>query len=231
MSGHALLPERRSFLACMNAGAASLIAMGGVASAQQSEAPAAPWEPARHPQDAWLDEPSSKHRVVFDSTEFDSAGESLAFAANSFHVNQDDYGLRDNDLAVLIVLRHGATVFGYNDAMWAKYGEVLAGLSKAVDPKTKQTPKLNLYLASGYGDLLPSRGHTLAEVAKHGAQFAICAMATHAFSGMIAKKSGGKANEVFAELNSNLIANARMVPAGVVAVTRAQEYGYSVVSC
>ncbi len=231
MSGDALLPKRRSFLAGMNAGAASLIAMGGVAAAQQSEASSAHWEPARHPQDAWLEKPSSRHRVVFDSTEFTSAGEALVFAANSFHVNQDDYGLQDSDLAVLIVLRHGATVFGYNDAMWAKYGEMLAVPSKAVDPKTKQAPKLNVYEASGYGDLLPSRGHTLAGLAKHGAQFAVCAMATHAFSGMIAKKSGGKADAVYAELSGNLIANARLVPAGVVAVTRAQEYEYTLVSC
>ncbi len=230
MSRDSRFPERRWFLAGLNTGIASLVAMGGVATAQQS--PAVPrWEPARHAQDDWLEKPASKHRVVFDTTAADGAGEALAFAGNSFRVNHADYGLEDGDLAVVIVLRHASTVFGYNDAMWAKYGEMLAARAKAVDPKTKQTPKGNLYSASGYGDLLPNRGTTLDELAKRGAQFAVCAMATHAFSGMIAAKMGSKSEAVFVELSSNLTANARLVPAGVVAVSRAQERGYTLVSC
>jgi intracellular sulfur oxidation DsrE/DsrF family protein len=43
----------------------------------------------------------------------------------------------------------------------------------------------------------------------------------------IASSTGATADEVFAELAAGLIPNARMVPAGVVTVTRAQEYGYS----
>ena len=62
-----------------------------------------------------------------------------------------------------------------------------------------------------------------------GAHFAVCQMATHAFSGMIAKATGSKSEAIYKELSSNLIGNARLVPAGIVAVNRAQEYGYSYV--
>ena len=39
--------------------------------------------------------------------------------------------------------------------------------------------------------------------------------------------SGGSADEIYKELTSNLIPNAHMVPAGVVAINRSQERGYS----
>jgi intracellular sulfur oxidation DsrE/DsrF family protein len=47
---------------------------------------------------------------------------------------------------------------------------------------------------------------------------------------MIARAAGGDTDAVFAEMTANLVSNARMVPAGIVAVSRAQERGYSLVS-
>jgi intracellular sulfur oxidation DsrE/DsrF family protein len=46
-------------------------------------------------------------------------------------------------------------------------------------------------------------------------------------SGMIARQAGLKAEDVHADLVANTVPNAHMVPAGVMALTRAQEYGYS----
>ncbi len=43
----------------------------------------------------------------------------------------------------------------------------------------------------------------------------------------IAQKTGGKTDDVFKELSENLVPNARLVPAGIVAVNRAQEHGYT----
>ena len=59
------------------------------------------------------------------------------FAGNFFNGNKNGYGLEGGDLAVLVGFRHNATCFGFNDAMWAKYGVALseaAGPWK--DPKT-----------------------------------------------------------------------------------------------
>jgi hypothetical protein len=44
--------------------------------------------------------------------------------------------------------------------------------------------------------------------------------------------SGGtpNADAIYNELTTNLVSNARMVPAGIVAVNRAQERGYSLAS-
>lgn len=52
-------------------------------------------------------------------------------------------------------------------------------------------------------------------------------MATHRLAGGIAQSAGGNADAVYNELAANLLNNARLVPAGIVAVNRAQERGYS----
>jgi hypothetical protein len=223
--------ERRSFLAYLNGGIASLAALaaGGVAMAQEKAAAAARWEPARHAKDDWLDKPATKHRLVFDTTTPDGLGEALVFAANFIRVNQADYGMASNDLAVVIVVRHRSTPFGYNDAIWAKYGTPMAAQAKFEDPKTKMAPKANVYNSLDYGDLLPNRNMTLDSVFKQGVQLAVCSVATRVYAGTIAAALGGNADTINSELIANLAGNARMVPAGIVAVNRAQEHGYSLV--
>jgi len=222
--------ERRSFLTRLNTGLASFGVMAGVAMAQSKAPAAGRWEPTLHEKDDWLDQIPGKHRMVFDTTSFDGLGDALAFANNFFRTNRADYGLENADLAVVIIARHRSTPFGYNDAMWAKYGTQIAVRSKMEDPKTKLAPKANLYNATGYGDLIPNRGNTLESLAKLGAQFAVCSVSTRGYAGAIAEAVGGKADAIFAELTSNLVPSARMVPAGIVAVNRAQERGYSLVS-
>ena len=198
--------------------------------AQQKSAPAGRWEPARHDKDDWLDQLPGKHRLVFDTTASDRLADALLFAGNFIRVNRSDYVLQNSDLAVVIVARHRATPFGYNDAMWAKYGTAIAARSRVEDPKTKLAPKINIYNAADYGDLVPTRGTTLDSLSKQGVQFAVCSTATRGYSMAIAEATGGSAEAIFAELTSNLVANARMVPAGIIAVSRAQERGYTLVS-
>jgi intracellular sulfur oxidation DsrE/DsrF family protein len=222
-------PGRRSLFTCLNAGVASLIAMAGsrIAMAQEKAIATTPWKPARHKKDDWLDQVSVKHRMVFDTITPDTLGLTLAFAGNFFRTNQREYGLGNSDLAVVIIVRHRSTPFAYNDAMWAKYGVTLAAQSKAEDPKTKMPPKVNIYNAAGYGDSIPTRGVTMEALARLGAQIAVCSVATRGYASAIAHASGGTVDAIFMELTSNLVSNARMVPAGIVAVNRAQERGYT----
>ncbi len=216
---------RRRFVT--RTGLASFGALGGALGIAlgKPKAAAARWEAARHEKDDWLDKLPGVHRLVFDTTTPDKIGEAMLFANNFMIVNAQDYGLKSGDLAVVIVARHFSTPFGYNDAMWAKYGTQLAAITKAEDPKTKQAPKVNYYNAAGPG------GASIDTLGKLGVQIAVCAFATRFFAGLIAQQTGGDAKAVFEELTANLLANARMVPAGIVAVNRAQERGYALVSC
>ena len=201
--------ERRSFLTRFNAGAASLaaLAMGGLAMAQVKSAPAGRFEPARHDKDDWMDQLPGKHRLVIDTTSADGFRDGLLFASNFMLANRNDYGLQNQDMAVIVVARHLSTEFGFNDAMWAKYGASLAGQGKA-----------NPHAAS------------LASLATQGVQFAVCSMATRRLAGTIAKAVNGNADTIFNEISANLVSNGRMVSAGIIAVNRAQERGYTFVS-
>lgn len=224
-------PERRSFLTSLNSGATSLaaIAVGSAALAQGKSKETARWEPARHEKDDWLEKPSTKHRLVFDTTTPDGFGEALAFAANFIRVNRVEYAVQDNELAVVMIVRHRSTPFGYSDAIWAKYGSPMAAQSRFEDPRSKAAPKANVYNSADYGDLLPNRNVTLDSLAKQGVQLGVCSVATRGFASVIAQAVGGNADAINSELIANLVGNSRMVPAGIVAVNRAQERGYSLV--
>jgi intracellular sulfur oxidation DsrE/DsrF family protein len=222
---------RRSFLTRVNAGAAALAAIAGrgVAKAQEKPAATARWEPMRHQKDDWLDQLPGGHRMVFDTTDPAGLGVALLFTANYMLVNRTDYGLQNSDLAVVIVVRHRSAPFGYNDAMWAKYGAAIASRIEYEDPKSKAAPKVNVYNSRDYAEA-PNRGVTIDALAKQGVQFAICTSATRVMANTIARSNGEKADALLAELTANLVPNGRMVPAGIVAVNRAQERGYSLVS-
>jgi intracellular sulfur oxidation DsrE/DsrF family protein len=222
---------RRSFLSRIVAGAGAFgAAFGGVsaAQAQSSPAPSGAFQPVRHSEDDWLDQTSAKHRLFYDTTSADGYGQALFFARNYFTANASGYKLADADLAQVICMRHESTSFAFNDAMWAKYGAALSERAgHFVDPKTKQVPTVNVYLASGYADALRNGNVTIDQLAKRGVRYAVCSMATRAASQLIANKSGANVDAVFKELTENLVPNGHMVPAGIVALNRAQEHGYS----
>jgi intracellular sulfur oxidation DsrE/DsrF family protein len=210
------MPKRRDLLKNLNAGAAAVAALtlGGRALAQTKST--APFQPARHAQDDWMDQISGKHRLIFDTVSNDAMGEALLFANNFLTANRNTYGLQNSDLAVIIVARHLSTGLGFNDAIWAKYGAEIAGLSKIAP-----APQTNPHNAGAFG---------IEALAKQGIHFAVCAMATERVANTIARAKGVAAAAITEELTANLIPNARMVPAGIVAVSRAQERGYTLVT-
>jgi hypothetical protein len=55
-------------------------------------------------------------------------------------------------------------------------------------------------------------------------------MATRAIAGTLAKATGGNTDDIFNELAKNLVPNGHLVPAGILAVNRAQEHGYALAS-
>lgn len=221
---------RRSFLARLGAGMSvagvSLVAGAPEAAAQGAASGAGGrFQAARHTQDDWMDSLPGKHRFVFDTTTAAGFGAALLYANNFFTANESGYGLKDPDAAVIIIARHFSTPFAYKDAAWTKYGAGLTGVTGLNDPKTKQPPTINVYNAAG-NDGLPSMGNTVDALVKRGVHFAVCQMATRFFAGMLAG-TGGNADAVYNELVANIVPNAHMVSAGIVALNRAQERGYT----
>ena len=232
---------RRSFLSRMGAGLTAFGAAFGAAGAVAAQsAPAAPapapsgapggggWQPAKHGEDDWLDQTTAKHRIFYDTTTPSGAAEAIFFARNTFAANASGYKLTDADITQVVCLRHSSTSFACTDAMWAKYGAALSErAANFLDPKTKAVPTANVFMSADYGTTLPNNGVTIDAMAKRGVRFAVCTLGTRAAASLVAQKTGANADAVFKELTENLVPNARMVPAGIVAVNRAQERGYS----
>lgn len=218
---------RRSMMSGLCAAVATFALGPRTAGAQT---PTRPFQPARHTRDAWLNAVPGRHRTFIDASTSNGAGEAMLYANNLYVANKSGYSLPERDIAVVVCLRHFATAFAFNDAIWTKYGKLLSTLLEFTDPKTKQAPSTNLLNSADYGMTLPNFGNTIESVVKRGTQFAVCDMATHFFAGEVAMASGGNADAVYKELVANTIPNSHMVAAGVVAVNRAQEYGYTLLT-
>jgi hypothetical protein len=208
---------RRSFLSRFSSAAAVLGFGQAPAPAAQPAAPLR-FQPARHPQDDWFDETPAKHRVIFDTFTADRFPNAPLFAGNIFRANTDGYGLGEKDLAVMICVRHHTAPFAFNDAMWTKYGKAFSTRMEWVDPKTKEPPSTNLH------------ARQLTGLTNQGMRLAVCSLTTRAYAQILARETGGDAAAIYNELAANLLDNSRLVPAGVVAVTRAQEHGYALVT-
>ena len=218
---------RRSLMAGLGAAAAAAVLVPAAAVGQNR---VSTFRPTRHTQDSWMDELKGKHRVFIDSSTASGGAEALLYANNLYMANEGGYSLKPADLAIIVCLRHFATPLAYNDAAWKKYGKAFSGIMQFKDPKTGAAPSSNLMNSADYGLTLPNLGVTLNSLIERGTRFAICDMATNFLATQIAQDTGGNKDSIYKELVASAIPNGRFVPAGVVAVTRAQEYDYSLLA-
>ncbi len=211
------MKSRRSFLSRLGIGASALGgAFGFEGRSAGAQSPAGGhFQPARHAQDDWFDELPGKHRCFFDTATSDELADAIQFCNNYMAANKSGYGLEPGDLAMVIGVRHQSAPFAFTDAIWATHGVVLSKRAKFVDPKTSQPAMTNL------------RQTQLNNLAKRGVVISICDLSSHAIAALIADSIGGKLDEVYTQMGANRVDNSRFVPAGIVAVNRAQERGYS----
>lgn len=206
------LKQRRAIVTGLGA-----IAAAGALRARTAEAQGASSEsfaPTLHSQDEWMSAMKGQHRIVLDVTSPTGVPDAIRFAGNLLTGHKNGWGVEESDVAVLVCFRHGATPFGYTDAIWSKYG-------KTIDPKAAPPPAVNPYNSGEQTQL--------AALAKRGVQFMVCGTASRGLAGRIAG-SGGDVEAVLKEMGANLIPSARIVPAGVVAVVHAQERRFALIA-
>jgi intracellular sulfur oxidation DsrE/DsrF family protein len=225
MSHDAETTARRTVLNALGVAALGGVALSAPAQAAKKKSTA--FVPARHPEDAWMDALPGTHRVFIDTDSASGAGNGLRYATNILNAQGSGYKGTDQDMAIIVCLRHASTSLGFNDAMWVKYGSALGAMSGAGGPRGAVVT-----LPAGPGAApapatTNAQARAIAEAARRGVHFAICNMATTLMAGMIARQSGATAEAVLTDLTANMVPNGHMVPAGVMGLTRAQEYGYS----
>jgi intracellular sulfur oxidation DsrE/DsrF family protein len=200
---------RRSFLARLAAvgtALAGVVAFPSTSAAQTSRGPT-------HPADAWLDALNGQHKNIFDCTSVENGPMGWTFARNFLTANTGPiYQLKDSDVNAIVCVRHLASVFGFNDAMWTKY-------------KLGESQKVN---EGGAPAVKNPHASTAADLAKRGVIVAVCGMATTRIARTVAGDAGMSAADVEADLRANLVTpTARVVAAGVIVTNRAQEKGFT----
>jgi intracellular sulfur oxidation DsrE/DsrF family protein len=201
---------RRQLIAGLGTTAAAVALGAGTAGAQ---APMSAFQPARHAQDDWMEQLPGKHRVVLDVTSADGVPDGIRFASNFFAGHKTGYDLGDGDIAIIMVLRHAATVYGYGEAIWAKYGKIL-------DSKAAEPPKTNPHDA-------PPRS-PISGLAKRGVHYVVCGSASLGIARRLAGQDGD-ADAMMKEMVASMIPSSHITVgvAGVVSAAHAQERGFS----
>lgn len=210
---------RRSFLARLAVGGAALgAAFGGTAAFPDVAGAASPGAEL----DAWFGAMKGPNKIIYDCVSASSAPEGVFFARNIIKFSADKLGTRDADMSVVVSFRHFSTPFGYNDDMWAKYPP-MAEMLQVDDPSTKKRATRNWLL---HDLVMGEAGANLPGLREHGANFAVCGAATEFIAHQLAGPNGD-AKKIEAELAANLIPGAKMMPAGVVGIQRAQKAGFA----
>ncbi|MBT5032178.1 MAG: hypothetical protein HOM55_07775 [Proteobacteria bacterium] len=214
---------RRSLIAGLGAVTAGIAISATTASAQSGSAN---FEPARHDVDSWMGEMPGSHRVFIDTSTAVGGTDALGYANNLLNAQKNTYAGQESDFAMVVCYRHISTPFAFNDAMWGKYGEIFHGRMQYADPASGNAPTVNLVNQPDRTDLR-NFGKTIDSLGARGVKYVICSSATAGMARRIVATLGGSVEEVLDELVANAVDNSRFVSAGVMAATRAQEYGFS----
>jgi intracellular sulfur oxidation DsrE/DsrF family protein len=225
--------DRRGFIGAVSTGAATL----GLATLFQPLQSRANEIPGFNPEDpdAWFKKlKGKKHSIVFDATR---PHEIMPFVwPRIFLVTNVATGSTENDCGVVVVLRHDAIPYAFEDRIWAKYkfSEVFKGSGEigpafqaadaATAGKTRNPfwkPKKGDFKAPGFGDIEIG----INELQSSGVMFCVCNAAMTVYSNAIAMQTGMDAKEIMKDWMAGLLPGVQVVPSGVWAVGRAQENG------
>lgn len=212
---------RRKFLGNIAAGAAAL----GMLSIPSSIKAAPKLFEQTDDADNWFKQIKGKHRVVFDATRPHGM---FPFAwPRVFLMTNEMTGTPSKDSSVVVVLRHDAIPYAFEDRIWAKYkfGEMF----KADDQATKTASLRNPFAKPAPGEYkIPGIGPVpigINELQASGVMFAVCNAAITVYSTVAADQMKMSAADVMQDWKSGLLPGIQVVPSGVWALGRAQEHG------
>lgn len=216
---------RRGFMSMLAKGAA-LFGISSVGAPMLLKAETLTNENTGLPEDpdAWFDKIKGKHRIVFDVPH---PKELFPFAwPRVFLLTNEKTGTPASDCGVVVVLRHTAIAYAFENRLWDKYkfGEHF----KADDPATKAPaiqnpfwkPQKGAYKIPGVGEVAIG----INELQDSGVMFCVCDTAITVNSTTIAGKMGLNAADVRKDMMDGLLPGIMPVPSGVWALGRAQEH-------
>lgn len=172
---------------------------------------------------SWVNRVTGDHRMAFDAPEVEG-GLVLIQARNWMAGNAEVYGVRDEQMTAVLVIRHNAVPMVMNDAMWEKHA--LGELLEINDPRTGQPARRNPFVGIQPGDrtMIYSDGG-LDTLIQRGAVALACSLALRNRAGAYARRANRPAPEVLEEVLAHLLPGVTVMPNGIFALGRAQEAG------
>ncbi len=226
MKNNTLSPNRhrREFLGTLAAGAAALGLSALSAPLQLDASSLSP--PSDYSElESWFDKINGKQRMVFDATH---PHEIFPFAwPKVFLMTNEKTGTPNGECNVMLVLRHSAIAYAFEDRLWAEYkfGEVF----EAKDHLTKAPALRNPFWKPKEGDFkVPGIGNVqigINELQEAGVMFCVCETAITVYSSSLAEKLKKDPVEIRNDWMKGLLPGIKPVPSGVWALGRAQQRG------
>lgn len=216
---------RREFLGVLTSGVAAL-SVAAFANPQSAQAKTESLlETSADNADAWFSTIKGKHKVVFDATRPHGL---FPFAwPRVFLMTNGATGTPEAENSVVVVLRHDAIPYAFEDRLWEKYkfGDVF----KADDPATNKPATRNPFWQPKPGDYkFPGIGNVaigINELQASGVKFCVCEAAMSVYSSAVAQGMNLKADDVKKDWMAGLLPGIQPMPSGVWALGRAQEKG------
>jgi len=222
---------RREFLGNIAAGAAAI----GLLSIPSSvkAVPSLLSQTSPDDPDAWFKQIKGKHRIVFDATR---PHEIMPFAwPRVFLMTNAATGTPESDCGVVVVLRHDAIPYAFEDRLWAKYNFAEVFKAKEIGPAFQAAdaanatatrnpfwkPKKGDFKAPGIGEVAIG----INDLQESGVKFCVCNAAITVYSAVLAEGMKMKHEDVMKDWLAGLLPGIQVVPSGVWAVGRAQENG------
>ena len=225
--------SRRRFLGKLGTGAAAMSVAGLISPFQNLHAGEINSGLNSDDPDAWFKKIKGKHRIVFDVTQ---PHEVFPFAwPKVFLMTNGATGTPEKDCSVVVVLRHDAIGYAFEDRLWKKYG--FAEVFKAKDHGAAfQAPDAAVATSMRNPFWKPGKGHFkvpgigdvqigINELQESGVMFCVCQVAMSVYSAAVAQAMNANHTEVLNDWKSGLLPGIQPVPSGVWAVGRAQENG------
>lgn len=208
---------RRGFIGTVAVAAAGLGMVGLLPGHANAEA--APSLTVDPQLEAWFGKLKGKHRVVFDAPAVNS-GMPMVWPRVYLLTMKGTYP--SDEATAMVIARHEGLPLALNDAIWAKYH-----LGEMFNIKNGDAPATSNPFANITTMPLPDIGTE--GVLKTGVLVGACDVALTMSSGAAAKKMGLDPKAVKAEWVAGLFPGVQVVPSGVMAVARAQEFDTSYV--
>lgn len=203
--------HRRGFL-----GRAAALVAGAMATPKLLDA-AVPAE------DEWLNRITGTHRQLFDMPA-EGGGVPMLHVLNYLNTYNSAYNVKDSDISAIGTFYGGITLFGLNDAMWAKYrlGEFLNIKNASGQPATANPWRTEVH---AFGMTLAPA--SIEALQKRGVIFLLCNNALGLFIGEVAKARSVERAAVDTDFRANILPGVTLVPAMVIAIEKAQSAGIS----